>query len=59
VDVAGGGAVAGSAQTPAPEPVDLAHEVVEQILASVQLRASARVFATAADLRGSLVDLLA
>jgi len=39
--------------------VDLARELVEQMLASTQYRASLRVADTALELRGHLVDLLA
>ena len=42
-----------------PENVRYADEVVEQRLASAQAEASARVVATALDLEGSLVDILA
>ena len=42
-----------------PENVRLAHEVVEQRLASVQDQASARVVDTALELKGSFVDTLA
>ena len=59
VDQREGGSLAWSHQTPEPEPVDLAREAIEQIQASVQLRASARVFTTVAQTHGTLLDLFA
>ena len=54
-----GGAVASSFQEPAPRPVELARELVDQMLAAAQLRASLRVFVVDAEVRGSLLDLFA
>ena len=55
----GAGSVAFAQQTALPEPVDYAQEFVQQVLASLQYRASARVVATDAAMRGSLLDLFA
>ena len=57
--VAGGGSVARLRQETQPRPVELTHEILEQIRASLQFKASLRVFATTAEMRGQLVDLLA
>lgn len=57
--VAGGGSQARVDQSPAPRPVSLAREVVGQIEAGVQYTASARVLQVGAELRGSLLDVLA
>ena len=53
------GSVALSRQTALPELVDTAEELVQQVLASLQYRASARVVQTDAAMRGSLLDLFA
>ena len=55
----GGGSSAQVRQEPRAREVDLAHEVVEQMLATYQFKASARTFAVVAETRGHLVDLLA
>ena len=55
----GGGSLAHLEQSPREAPVSLVREVAEQIRASTQFRASLRVFAVSADVRGSLVDLVA
>lgn len=55
----GGGSVAVSRQEAQPREVDYAREVVEQLLAASQFRASLRVFAVAAENDRHLVDLLA
>ena len=46
-------------QSPQPLDVDLIQETVEQLLASVQFRASAGAFQIAADARGRLFDMFA
>ena len=55
--VAGGGSAVEVRQLADPEEVDLARELIDQILARVQFQASAGVFATAAEIRGTLLDL--
>lgn len=55
----GGGSVARAQQSPLPEEVDLLHEFVEQMRASLQFRGSLRVLDAAFETQGSLVDLLA
>ena len=57
--LAGGGATARAVQTPAPEPVDLAHELVEQMLAKHQFGASLRAVAASSDMLGSVLDVFA
>lgn len=54
----GGGSRVRVQQAERPQRVDLTREVVDQIQASVQYGASARVFAVGAETRGRLVDLL-
>jgi flagellar hook protein FlgE len=56
--LAEGGSVVHVSQEPAPREVDLARELVEQMLAALQLKGSLRVLATASELRGQLVDLV-
>ncbi|MFQ5698141.1 MAG: flagellar basal body rod protein [Myxococcota bacterium] len=57
--VAQGGTRAQVEQAPAPETVDLAGELVNQMTASLQARASMRVLGTDLGLIGSLLDLFA
>lgn len=54
-----GGVEAEAFREPAPREVDVARELVDQMLAATQLEASLRVIATGADVRGSLLDLFA
>lgn len=54
-----GGSQARVEQSRDPAPVSLAREVVGQIEASTQYSASARVFAVGAEMRGTLLDMLA
>jgi len=56
---AAGGAEAAVETAPAPEPVSLEHEILDQIAAKTQFQASARVFAVGAELKGRLLDVLA
>ncbi|MDP6980779.1 MAG: flagellar basal body rod protein [Myxococcota bacterium] len=56
---AGGGSSATTRIDTSPRPVSLAHEVVEQIRAKTQFKASARVIATNLDMKGTLLDTLA
>jgi flagellar hook protein FlgE len=56
---AGGGSQVRVVQEARPQAVDLAREIVEQMLAKLQHGASLRVLVTASETRGSLVDLLA
>lgn len=56
---AAGGSQASVATAAAPEPVSLDQEIVDQIVAKSQYKASARVLGISADMRGSLLDLLA
>ena len=55
----GGGSEVLVRQEPQPREVDLIEETVEQLLASVQFRASFGAFQIAADVRGRLFDLFA
>ena len=57
--VASGGAEAMVATSPMPEPVSLEREVVDQIVAKTQFKASARVLDVDFEMRGSLLDMLA
>jgi flagellar hook protein FlgE len=57
--VAAGGSQASVATTASPEPVRLEQEIVDQIVAKNQYRASARVLGVSAEMRGSLLDLFA
>lgn len=59
VEQAGGGARALTLPDAEPRPVNLAGEFVEQKLAELQSKASARSVRTALDLQGSLIDILA
>ncbi len=59
VEQAGGGTRALTLVDAEPRPVKLAAEFVEQKLAEVQSKASARTVRTALDLQGSLIDILA
>jgi len=54
-----GGSQASVATAAAPESVSLDQELVDQIVAKSQYQASARVLGISADMRGSLLDLLA
>lgn len=56
---ASGGAQAAVATAPAPAPVELDREIVGQIEAEAQFKASARVLEVGLSLRGSLLDMLA
>ena len=56
---ASGGSQAGVTTSPTPEPVDLAREIVDQIVAKTQFKASARVLDVGLEMRGSLLDMLA
>ncbi len=56
---AGGGAEASVATSPAPESVSLEREIVDQIVAKTQFKASARVLDAELEMRGSLLDILA
>lgn len=55
----GGGSRASTLVDSAPGEVSLAHEFVEQSLASFQYKASVRVVQTNLDLKGSLLDAFA
>ncbi len=55
----GGGSEARVSQAEDPAPVELSHEIVEQIRARVQFEASLGVLRTSSELTGQLVDLLA
>lgn len=57
--VDGGGTAARVHTDFSAQGVDLAREFVEQMRAGSQLRASLRLFETASETRGRLVDLLA
>ena len=54
-----GGSEVRVTQAAEPEPVELSHEIVEQIRARVQLEASVGVLRTASEMTGTLVDLFA
>ncbi|MFO0689042.1 MAG: flagellar basal body protein [Myxococcota bacterium] len=56
---ASGGSQASVSTAAAPEPVDLEREIVGQIEAKTQFKASARVLRTEAEMRGSLLDIFA
>lgn len=56
---ASGGSRASVATAPTPEPVSLDREIVDQITAKTQFKASARVLAAGLEMRGSLLDILA
>lgn len=56
---ASGGSEAHVSPSGRAEPVSIAREVVDQIQASTQYTASLRVLEVGADLRGSLLDILA
>ena len=55
----GGGSQVHVAQEPAPREVDLARELLDQMLAGHQLMANLRVAGSLNELRGTLVDLFA
>ncbi len=55
----GGGTRAITSVDADPKPVSYAREIVEQKLAEVQAKSSARVVKTSLDLRGSVLDILA
>jgi flagellar basal body rod protein FlgG len=55
----GGGVEAQTLVAPEPRDVSIAHELVDQMLAVVQARASARVFAAEVETRGALLDIKA
>ncbi len=59
VSLASGGSAAQVRQERDPREVDLAREIVDQMTASLQFEASARVVDVAAKTRGTLLDLLA
>ena len=54
-----GGSQASVTTAPAPEPVSLEQEIVDQIVSKTQYEASARVLGVSAEMRGSLLDLFA
>ncbi len=56
---AGGGSDASTRVDPQPRPVSIASEIVDQSLASLQYKASARVVNVDLDLKGSLLDAFA
>lgn len=56
---ASGGSQATVSTASQPESVDLAREFVGQIEAKTQFKASARVLAAEAEMRGSLLDIFA
>jgi len=56
---ASGGSEASVETSPRAAPVELDREIVDQITAKLQFKASARVFGVEADLRGALLDILA
>jgi len=57
--VPGGGTMTQVAPAPQAREVDLAHEIVSQLLAAREFEASLRVAGSALDLQGRLIDLLA
>ncbi len=59
VERAAGGSEARVSQAASPEPVELSREIVEQVLARVQLEASLGVLRTSSEMTGRLVDVLA
>lgn len=56
---ASGGSQAAVATSSSPAPVELEREIVGQIEAEAQFKASARVLEVGLELRGSLLDILA
>ena len=56
-DRAGGGVTASVERAATPQPVDLAGELVDQQLASLQGKASMRAIDTQLDVLGSLLDI--
>lgn len=59
IEQQGGGTAAVTAVDAKPQPVDVASEFVQQKLAALQAKSSARAVETALDLQGSLIDILA
>ena len=57
--LASGGVEAMVATSPTAEPVSLEREIVDQIVAKTQFKASARVLDADFEMRGSLLDMLA
>lgn len=57
--VASGGSQATVATASSAEPVRLEQEIIDQIVAKTQFKASARVLEVGLDLKGSLLDILA
>jgi len=57
--VEGGGSSVELRQAASPQEVDLARELIQQILATSQFDASLRVLAVATEMRGQLLDQLA
>ena len=57
--LAEGGSIAEVERAPEPEPVSLAHELIESELAAVQIKASARMAEIDLEVLGSLLDILA
>ena len=55
----GGGSEARAVQEPDPRPVDLPREIVGQMQAGLQFRASLRVIETSESTTGRLIDLFA
>ena len=53
----GGGSAAHATQAPAAAEVDIAPELIDQMLAGVQFKGAARVFTAASETRGYLIDL--
>lgn len=56
---ASGGSRASVVTASTPEPVSLDREIVDQITAKTQFKASARVLEAGLEMRGSLLDILA
>lgn len=59
VSEASGGSSVRTVESSIAEPANIAREVVDQIQSSTQYTASMRVLEVGADLRGSLLDILA
>ncbi len=55
----GGGVRASTRVDSEPQPVDYAHEVVEQVRARTDFRANLRTLKTELKMRGDLLDILA
>ena len=59
IEQQGGGTAAVTAVDAKPQPVNVASEFVQQKLAALQAKSSARTVETALDLQGSLIDIFA